>query len=63
MRWNEIGGGGKELISLIRLGRQGVVGAKEVRSGGCAGVLEGVAVLLHVSGTCQRYNRGANLVN
>ena len=50
-------------MSLISLGRQGVVGATEVRSGGCAGVLEGVAVLLHVSGTCQRYNRGANLVN
>ncbi len=63
MRWNEIGGGGKELISLIRLGRRGVVGAQKVRSGGCAGVLEGVAVPLCVSGTRQRYNRGANLAN
>lgn len=52
-----------ELISLIRLGRRGVVGAKEVRSGGLRWRLKVVSVPLRVSRTCQRNNRSANLAN
>lgn len=42
-----------------------MVGPKDVRSGGRADALEGVAVPCRREspGTCQRYNRGANLAN
>lgn len=54
---------GEDLISLIRLGRQGAVEATKVRIAGYSSVLDGASVPQRVSGTCQKYNRGANLSN
>lgn len=52
---------GEVLISLIRLGRRGAVEATKVRIAGCTSVSDGAAFT--VSGTCQKYSGGANLLN